>query len=573
MVPWVTNRWLQGHGGVEPSFPFFETGTATLNQEAGYRIIRHSDGSVTVAMNMRMDHRQTEMDMGFIGKYGDRPLSCWVTLHPGTNMFEVTYRAENPNPTRRSDRMWTNSFFPNRSGNEKPEKLFPTYWAMDHAATSVWAAQGEISRVHSSNFALYPEMPFSGGWYPGEKVNRLRIVDPVAAPGCKLYDGGESYFEIWGGTNALFEAPEEFVAPYEPIETAQKFYLTRNIGKVEYANEHVAVSLSSDSTFEMTAPRYGVVSVSSKGSPVVTDSPIGPTQVVSGRFQDSIIVVIDGSIVYEGPLPIVLNPDSSRLADVRQSARMSWGWKNADGYTRFDLENDQTGKFARNIELEGHQSRWETLSCFAALLSKPSTTAGFEACMSLANTCYRLGRFTFAQNFLYGAERCSEADTGRIDYLRGLISWERGDTVDFVSADAQSYYHRALQAIAAKDLEKATGFLRTYLEWNPSAFRPRLVLAYLTEDRLLAARCLNENPGSPEALAVLSELGYAPAQSDLATLVSTRTGADIALENFRNEMKNGIWRHGRRYEYTPAALGEELAFPVFLKYGTDEADR
>jgi hypothetical protein len=92
-----------------------------------------------------------------------------------------------------------------------------------------------------------------------------------------------------------------------------------------------------------------------------------------------------------------------------------------------------------------------------------------------------------------------------------------------------------------------------------------VVLAYLTNDRLLAAQCTRENPGSPEALAVLSELGDLQAGEDLETLVSTRTGADSALENFLNEMKTGNWRHGRRYEHTPEAFGEELAFPEFLK--------
>lgn len=561
--PWMTNRWLQGNGGVEPSFPFYETGTGTIDQRAGYRIVEHPGGAVTVAMNMRMDHRQTEMDMGFIGKYGDRPLSCWVTLRPGTNLFEITYRAENPNPLRRSDRIWTNSFFPNDPHDADQEILFPTYWAMDHECKRVWAANGRITGTSPSNFALDTKMPFSGAWYGDEGVNRLRITDPDEAPGCKVFEMGYGYFEIWGSTNVLFEAPEYFVEAYEPIEITQRFYITRGIGKAAYADENVAISLTSDSTFEMVSTRYGRVSVRSGDEEVVADAPIGPSIPVTAAFADSVAVAMDGRVVYEGPLPIVLDRDSTRLPFIRQASRLSWG---GGGRRAGDLQGPGAAAYFRNIELEGYQSRWQTLNCLAALFAGIDQNTGFEPSMSLANTCYRLGRFSLARIHLAIAANTPGADTARVVYLRGLIDWEGGDTVRLDAAGVRGNYHRAMLALRDRDRDRAIELLEEYLEWNPEAFRPRLMLAYLTGNVGLAARCCDENPGSPEALAVMAELGYAPARAELETLVSTATGADVALANFLDEIKHGRWRHGRRYEYTPQSWSATLRFPEELKY-------
>ncbi len=562
--PRLSNSWLKGHGGVEPSFPFFESGTSTADQEGGYRVIEHADGAVTVAMNMRMDHRQTEMDMGFLGKYGDRPLSAWVTVRPGSNMFEITYRAENHNPVRRSNRLWNNTFFPRKGLYDS--LLFPVYYAADHCLKSTWTVNGNPTREHASHFGLFPQYPFSGCWYVSESVNRLRIADPDRAPGMKLYDQGLSYFEIWGSTNAVFEVPEGFVREYEPLEMTHKYYVTRGIGKVAYANEHVAIALRSPTRFAMVATRPGRASVRNlDGAVIIDDAPIGPTAKITGEFQEGVEAIIDGEVVFCGQLPILLDDSDENLSSLRAIAKLSWG---DGGHRANELATLEGFTYATNVELEDLGSKWWTLSGMAAAFfdftKAQNPAVSIDQCISLANACYKLGRLDLARVYTHMID--FKGGHPACDYLKGLIAWEKGETVDFGDAGILAQYHRALQAIAANDHSGAQALLEEYVQTYPRSFRPRLALAYLRRDLSLAAQCVSENPGSPEALWVLAELGYGPAARELQTLVDTATGSDIALDNFVNEVTRGTWRHGRRYEHTHAALAERFPFPDDLRY-------
>lgn len=558
----LTNSWLKGAGGVEPSFPYYESGTSTVHQGGGYRIVENADGSVTVAMNMRMDHRQTEMDMGFLGKYGDRPLSGMVTVRPGSNLFEITYRAENHNPTRRSDRIWNNTFFPGGA----TEAIFPVYYAADHCLRDYWVVDGNPTNSHASDFGLFPRYPFSGMWYADEEVNRLRISDPETAPGLKLYDQlWQEYYEIWGSTNTIFEGPEDFVREYEPLELTQCNYVTRGLSKVAYADRHIAVSLPQSGRFEMIATRPATVTVRGlDGETLVEQAPIGPRTAVTGAFTDGIEVEFDGMTVFRGELPVPLSRDTAGLGALRESARLSWG---DGGHRNSELMGEQAFQYARNIELEDLGSKWWTLSTFAVAFlqvsegQKPSVSR--EAALSAANTCYKLGRLDRAR--IWASLANFKEKTPEADYLLGLIAWERGQAVDWGEAGVLANYHRALTAIREGDRARAVELLSAYVKEFPDAYRPRLALAYLTRDLHAAIRLSMENPGSPEALAVLNELGYAPAAADLQTLVDTRTGSDVALDDFMKEITEGVWRHGRRYEYTHPDLETIFPFPDYLK--------
>jgi hypothetical protein len=559
----LTNEWLKGDGGVEPSFPFYESGTSTVHQEGGYRIVENADGSVTVAMNMRMDHRQTEMDMGFLGKYGDRPLSGMVTVRPGSNMFELTYRADNHNPTRRSNRLWSNTFFPGGATSV----LFPVYYAADHCLTDYWVVNGNPTNSHLSDFGLFPDYPFSGMWYADEEVNRVRVSDPETAPGMKLYDQlWQQYYEIWGSTNSIFEVPEGFVREYEPVELTQCHYVTRGIDRVEYADENVAIALPSSGRFEMIATRPATVTVRElEGAVLVDRAPIGPRTKVGAEFTDGIEVELDGERVFRGRLPLVLSRDTSGLGALQESSRLSWGDRGV--HTTYELRREEGFQYARNIEMEELASKWWTLGAFAVAHLQVSegqkASVPKEAILSAANTCYKLGRLDRAKiwarlvNFKGGMPEA--------DYLLGLIAWEKGETVEWGTAGILANYHRALTALHEGDHTRAVELLRDYVDQYPESYRPRLALAYLTRDREAAIRLAMENPGSPEALAVLKELGYAPAAAALETLVDTQTGSDVALADFLAEIKEGRWRHGRRYEYVHPEFASSFPFPEYLK--------
>jgi hypothetical protein len=120
-------------------------------------------------------------------------------------------------------------------------------------------------------------------------------------------------------------------------------------------------------------------------------------------------------------------------------------------------------------------------------------------------------------------------------------------------------------AIQAGDSTEAIEYLESLIATKSTAFRPRLMLAYLTDNLQLAARCAMENPGSLEALAVLVELGYTPARDALLSLTSDGTGNYQACRRFLDEVKSGVWKHGRRYEHVPPSLKGTYDFPERLK--------
>ncbi len=554
-------RWTNA-GGVEPSFPFYEVGTDIFLQDAGSLVIHHDDGAVTVAMNMRMAHRQDQKDMAFLGKFGDRPLSCMVTLRPGTNLFEVTYRAENPNPLRRADRIWNNAQFPKDPIDiSKTVPLFPVYWAMDHGHMGdvIWEVNGTMNYSHRSHFGLNPRFPFAGAWYPAENANRLRITDPERFPGTKLYydtNWESEFFELWGSTNSLFEAPGWFVGAYEPLELTEKYCLVRGIGKVAYADSNIAIAIPSSGTFHLTAMRDGAVTVHDADGVVIDNQQVGPSTVISGTYVNPLNVFLDGRQAFSGSLPLTIPNNYSEYEPIRHSAQLARTTSNlADGYDR-----------VFTIEMEPVASREQTLSGLAASKLDPALAPVGQPSrvLSAARAHYNLGRLDAARTFLGLVDTLtypSYADT--VCWLDALIAWEKGEPVDFRSAGVIATYHRALAALATGERAEAVTLLQEYVDAHPGTYRPRLLLAYLTDDLALAGRCAMENPGSPEALYVLASLGHPPAAAALVELLSVSTDCDLALLDFVREASQGVWRHGRRFEFDDV-LPPSYAFPPEL---------
>lgn len=108
-----------------------------LDCMAGYFVEYLGDGSAQVVMNLRFDYMQSERDAAFTGKYGDTPLICIVKVSPGRNDVLIKYISENPNPLRRSDRIWTDAIYPSAGYNTLAgEWLYPVKYAVQHCATA-----------------------------------------------------------------------------------------------------------------------------------------------------------------------------------------------------------------------------------------------------------------------------------------------------------------------------------------------------------------------------------------------------------------------------------------------------
>jgi hypothetical protein len=126
----------------------------------------------------------------------------------------------------------------------------------------------------------------------------------------------------------------------------------------------------------------------------------------------------------------------------------------------------------------------------------------------------------------------------------GLIAWEKGAEADFKSAGWEADYMRALQAMQKNDRPAALRCVDRYLEHVPTAWRPRLAKAFWSDDKELAGKLADENPGSPEAQLVLKLLG---APHELDKLLATNPSAAEHVKLFEDELTKSAWRHMPRY--------------------------
>jgi len=476
--------WTAGY--VEPSFPYFEHGVGT-QQSAGYRVIEHENGSATVAMNMRFTHHQDKVHMKRYGRFSQRILSIWVTLKPGEIKYSYTTRVDNPNPLRRSDRMWTNVLM-HAAKYDAQHIIYPAGWVSPHGAGRIdpfYADGGEPTWQGVSHFAVHPDYRFCGVYSPKKDTNALIILDRRQPRGMKLYTRNQAggFLEIWTGHGYVFEDPGDFVQGYEPIEYTLHFYIASGIGRVRYADEHIAVG--------------------EKGS-VATDT--------------------TKDMDYETPRPPL---------------------KHSDARPHLEKMKQLGGKY--RVELEeisnhtGAPTSWQAVG-LANKLARQETLDDAAYALSIARTAYRFGQFDNVLAIVEKVGRHPEADM-----LRGLIAWERGDKVDFGSAGIDANYHRALLAVQNDDTKVAIDMLDKLLAERPNVYRPALLRAYLKRDVEAAEALAEANPASPEAQLVLELLGVEGAAEARKALCEHNPDAAEQVQAFQVALTEGKWRHMKRY--------------------------
>ena len=572
--------WTAGY--VEPSFPSYEHGMFVLDQPAGWRVIRRGDGSATVAMNMRFTRHQHARDLARYGRYGDRALSGWVTLRPGESRYSVTYRVDNPNPLRRSNRLWVN-FILHADGYDAEHILYPVGWHTGHAAwgfAAVHGAGGTPTFQGVSMFAVHPDYDFAGVYSQARDVNCLLVKDRTAQ-GLKLYTPGGrggGVMEIWTGTNEVFEHSGWFLDPYLPTRQTITCYNVSGIGRVTYANRDVAFAASVKEGFKLLCPAAGKVEVTDGGQRVLAAGLAGPGKVLEGSFSDRMWVKIDGRLVADVSMPVLCTPPTGKKAGASPAADgpppLAYGdvkeiyeekVKPLGGPCRPELEviagNHGTPSPQDDLRLAGQIVRGGPRAVVAANArgrdeARPSTARGSneagsarpfavdaDRALSAANCCYRLGHLDLAGKLCDLIGRRPETD-----YLRGLIAWERGQKVDFAAAGLDSNYHRAMLAIQNGNKDKAVELLKQLVAARPKVYRPRLMLAYLTKDAALASALADENPGSPEAQLVGELLGVAGAKEAKDSLLQNNPSAAEQVEAFRAELTAGKWQHMPRFK-------------------------
>jgi len=546
-----------GTGGVEPSYPFFEHGVR-LRQPAGYRIVKHANGAVTVAMDMRFTQHQKPRDKERYGRFTEESLNVMVTLEPDSSVIAWRQRRENPTPLPRSDRQWNcatytqplptkeEDFLNKKTQQTEKRKvgdqtvveskyrvIYPARWVVNHGPTEVHTSPHWTSLTNwkVSHFAIDAPYGLIGLYTIDRKLNQLRINDPKSSPGAKLYTGfhgGEGLVvEIWGGQGYVFEDPNKLIPAYAPSEFTNHFYNAEGIGEVTAANTEAAVSVNG-TAFELVTTRPGPVRVTSNGKEVASGEG-GPRNPIRGTFDGKQLAVIrDGKTLLAQTFPL------ERPAPLKETP--------VPPEIQAKFESLRTFKPSK-AEMEQVMQNEGVASALGATAeaAKITDASNPDYALSIARTCYRIGA-------LAEAERLAKLCPGpQADFLLGLLALEKGETTDFGKAGVEADYLRAVQKIRAKQPAEALQRVEAHLKSNPTAWRPRLARAFWAKDLQGAKALADENPGSPEAQLVLELLGETGAAKEKATLLANNPEAPEQVEAFRKEIVEGIWTPAKRF--------------------------
>ena len=532
--------WLTG---LKASFPYRELGI-WASQPAGHTLVRDADGGATVALWMEFSRYDGPWNARMYGRYTNQLLSQHVTLRPDRSLFSVTYRMVNPGPFKQRRQLWNAACLPRhhtRDGvvhNGQPipaqvttEWIYPAAHVSGHGGRNFRAYTPDelplAARAQrgASVFGWANEYGFAGLWYPDVGVNRLRLVDPLVAPGAKQYDGGGTpgpyYVELWGGTDSVFEGVENRIEPGESWEFTAHYVLVTGIGKVDFANDQAAVSVrlgGPETRLEVvTYAPVAELAVRLDGQPAGEAAPCGPEQPVRvsvPRKMDrvALCVAADGKEILAQSFPLAMTPNEKQYEVTRKS-------------------------------LAGQLF--------------PATPAAVAAGQLDA------GRLDAAITALQETTR-KDANDAESWHLLGVALTELGRTSDAEDALRKALaarppypparYYLALLALLAGDNGEAVDQLEALARERPRHWEGRLlrtaVMKPKSRDRLAAARDLvNEDPADPRAQYVLWQAALGAGESDGAA------AARRALESLLEE--EGAGR--RLAEFQAATRGIYLA--------------
>ena len=561
--------WTFVESGVRVSFPRAEHGTVYYGQPAVYRAFRRPDGSVTLAMWQEFG-RNHYANPDRVGLWTHLLLSQQVTLRPGEGHFSVTYRIVNVLPCRVGRQCWNDAFLPRNhtpagtvQGLVEPPAETLTEWVCPASYVSTHSGQQfrrytqaekplrKARAAYSSVFAWDIPYGFAGLWYPQVRVNRLRLWNPEPAPGTKqfyladgmyghdnLRDVHYNFVELWGGTDCVFEAVENWLGPGEAFQFTHRFALVRGIGKVDYADEHVAVSVA----FE--GPRPCVEAVAFRpvrslvayldGKRLGRSRPCGPDRparfpMPRGVRGGRVVLVADGEKALDRAFPLAIPPNDARHEAIRSALKHG------------PVRDEMTGNPAQG-------GRWDFR---LALRGYPAGSVG------RGRVLYRAGRLNEAVECLRQAVGADPED-GEAWHLLGAALLESGSRAGSAAAFGEAVraetpcaaarYFLALDALAGGNCVEAERQLRMLVGRRPAHWEGRLLLAHLaatapgaSAGSLDAARAMEaEDPADPRVQYVLwkgaAHVGAAAAAAAAKAILDrllTEGGAPRRLAEFQ----------------------------------------
>lgn len=167
-------------------------------------------------------------------------------------------------------------------------------WAVpDAGETSPWPQVDLLDLSDYSQWTNYlgffvPNLkaPFVAAYNPETDLGVVRLIEPGAVPGNKLFafgptfpdrsytDDDSQYFELWGGVNTGFWADSDLALPAgAAVQWQESWWPLAGLGGVTWANQNVAIHLAESALSLLAArPQQGKVTVMAGQSSILNQS-------------------------------------------------------------------------------------------------------------------------------------------------------------------------------------------------------------------------------------------------------------------------------------------------------------
>ena len=261
--PYEANWWL-ATGGMDWAYP---------TQEHGYRF------------GVRWDYKVTQTATGATITLSDTApdrvgVEVQVSLPANSAAFTVNSTLTNNTDHTVPVQFWLNAVLALAPDTMSPHTQFtlPTDEIVVHSrGESGWDVSGEkkispwpeVGPTNLSDYSQwadylgffipYMDNPFMGAYNPETDLGVVRLVEPAAIPGNKLFAFGPSfldrsytdddsqYFEIWGGVNTGFWPEDDVpVSAGDSLQWQESWWPLAGLGGITWANEHAALFVSQD---------------------------------------------------------------------------------------------------------------------------------------------------------------------------------------------------------------------------------------------------------------------------------------------------------------------------------------
>jgi uncharacterized protein DUF5107 len=279
--------WLMVYGGIFPTFPDAEHGKTWL-KPWNFRVVKQSDGEVTVAMSLKDDFAYAAAPRQFSRGSSGIEATYYVTLKAGRAALDARLVLKNPGARAIPYEYWTCTTLAPGSDPQHPkttggaEIIAP----IEAYTTPGWSAnlsEGEASagpgRSRFEKLRYFRNWPTMGIAYAAPDMGAanfwgvinhdneegiIRIADNRITRGLKMWTWGfptftnetdergdpnpaRPYVELWAGVSDQFFHRAEFPALGE-LSIPETYSPTVGMSNVTQANENILVNLLAESS-------------------------------------------------------------------------------------------------------------------------------------------------------------------------------------------------------------------------------------------------------------------------------------------------------------------------------------